>query len=104
MKQWWVERMHTTSAPLQEKMTLFRHGHFVSDLDKVVQASVMFTQNQLFRSMGMGSFRALTQAASVDPAMLMYLDNYQNVAGRQNENFARELMELFTLGVNQYTQ
>jgi uncharacterized protein (DUF1800 family) len=64
----------------------------------------MFEQNQLFRTMGMCSLRDLTQAVAVGPAMLMYLDNYLNRVNKPNENFARELMELFTLGVNQYTQ
>jgi uncharacterized protein (DUF1800 family) len=101
---WWLERMRTTPTPLQEKMALFWHGHFVSAVDKVNNASVMFGQNQIFRTMGLGSFRALSQAVAVDPAMLVYLDNWQNVVGAQNENFAREYMELFSLGVNQYTQ
>lgn len=101
---WWLERMRTTTSPLQEKMTLFWHGHFVSSVEKVGNFPVMFEQNQLFRSMGMGSFRALAQAVAINPAMLVYLDNYVNVAGKPNENFARELMELFTLGVNNYTQ
>ena len=104
MHTWWIDRMTTTPAPLQEKMTLFWHGHFASALDKVGIASVMFGQNQLFRTMGLASFRALSQAVAVDPAMLVYLDNYRNVAGAQNENFAREYMELFSLGTNQYTQ
>jgi uncharacterized protein (DUF1800 family) len=101
---WWLERMRTTSSPLQEKMTLFWHGHFVSSVEKVTNFPVMFEQNQLFRSMGLGSFRALAQAVAVNPAMLVYLDNYVNNVGKPNENFARELMELFTLGVNNYTQ
>src|SRR4051794_5282104 len=82
MNSWWIERMRTTPAPLQEKMTLFWHGHFVSSLEIVELASVMFKQNQLFRSMGMGSFQTLTQPVSIDPGMLRYLDNYQNIAGR----------------------
>jgi uncharacterized protein (DUF1800 family) len=103
MVQWWVERMRTTATPLQEKMTLFWHGHFVSGTDKV-DAVNLWKQNQLYRSLGMGSFRTLTHAVSTDAAMLLYLDNWQNVKTSVNENWARELMELFTLGVNQYTQ
>jgi len=101
--QWWMERMRTTPAPLAEKMVLFWHGHFVSSMDKC-SANQMWDQLQLFRSQGMGSFHALTQAVAVDPAMLVYLDNRYNVAGSPNENFARELMELFTLGIGNYTQ
>src|SRR3954454_3410923 len=84
---WWLERMRTTTSPLQEKMTLFWHGHFVSSVEKVENFPVMFDQNQLFRSMGLGSFRALTHAVAIHPAMLVYLDNYVNNVGKPNENF-----------------
>jgi uncharacterized protein (DUF1800 family) len=104
LQQWWIDRMRTSPCPIQEKMTLFWHGHFVSSLDKVGQTSMMLAQNQKFRSMAMGSFRTLTQSIALDPAMLRYLDNADNVAGAPNENFARELMELFTVGVGQYRQ
>ena len=104
MTQWWLERMRTTPSPLAEKMTLFWHGHLCSGLDKVSSAQAMWNQNQLFRTKGLGSFVDLVQSVSLDPAMLYYLDNTQNRKGSPNENFARELMELFTLGVNQYTQ
>ena len=96
--------MRTSPCPLQEKLALFWHGHFCSAQDKVDNIVLMHNQNQLFRSMGLGSFRALTHAVAVDPAMLLYLDNYTNKVGLVQENFARELMELFTLGVNEYTQ
>ncbi len=101
---WWCDRMATTPCPIQEKMTLFWHGHFCSGIQKVNNFPAIFNQNQTFRSMGMGSFRALAQAVAVDPAMLVYLDNALNVVWAPNENWARESMELFTLGVNQYTQ
>ena len=101
---WWADRMRTTPAPIQEKMTLFWHGHFCSGINKVDNWPAMFNQNQTFRSLGMGSFRALTQAVALDPAMLRYLDNATNVASAPNENWARESMELFTLGVDHYTQ
>ena len=104
MTQWWLERMRTTRAPLAEKMTLFWHGHLCSAQDKVGFAQAMWDQNQLFRTKGLGSFVDLMQAVAIDPAMLVYLDNTQNRKGAPNENFARELMELFTLGVNQYNQ
>ena len=101
---WWVDRMRTTPCPIQEKMTLFWHGHFCSGIDKVDNFPAIFNQNLTFRRLGMGSFRALTQAVAVDPAMLAYLDNADNVARAPNENWARESMELFTLGVDQYSQ
>jgi uncharacterized protein (DUF1800 family) len=104
VQQWWIERMRTTPAPLQEKMTLFWHGHFTSENSKLNAMLPMFRQNQIFRTMGLGSFRALTQTVSLDPVMVYYLDNTLNTKTVRNENFARELMELFTLGVNQYTQ
>ncbi len=104
LQLWWLDRMRTSTAPLQEKMTLFWHGHFVSGQDKVGDATMMYAQNRLFRSAGLNSLRPLTQAVALDPAMLLYLDNGTNAKGAPNENFARELMELFLLGVNQYTQ
>jgi uncharacterized protein (DUF1800 family) len=100
---WWFERMRTTPAPLAEKMVVFWHGHFTSSLDKT-DFSNMWDQLAVFRNLGTGSFRDLTQAAAITPAMLEYLDNETNVKSAPNENFARELMELFTLGVNQYSQ
>ena len=104
MTQWWLDRMRTSPAPIVEKMALFWHGHLCSAIDKVESPQRMFDQVQLFRSKGLGSVLDLVQATAVDPAMLRYLDNDTNVVGSPNENFARELMELFTLGVNQYTQ
>jgi uncharacterized protein (DUF1800 family) len=100
---WWFERMRTTPSPLAEKMVLFWHGHFTSSVDKTDFAN-MWDQLVVFRNRGMGSFRDLAQAVAITPAMLEYLDNESNVKSAPNENFARELMELFTLGVNQYTQ
>jgi uncharacterized protein (DUF1800 family) len=104
MQTWWLDRMRTTPAPLVEKMTLFWHGHFATGSDKVHLPMLLWEQNQLFRRHGLGSFRDLTRSVCLHPALLLYLDNEQNVAGSPNENFARELMELFTLGLNQYTQ
>jgi uncharacterized protein (DUF1800 family) len=103
-QEWWVERMRTTNKPLQEKMTLFWHNHFCSGQDKLFDMGAMFNQNQKFRDHGMGSFLNLCQLIAVDPAMLVYLDNATNRVGAEQENFARELMELFTLGVGHYTE
>jgi uncharacterized protein (DUF1800 family) len=103
---WWIDRMATTAAPLVEKMTLFWHGHFVSGSDKVGDMGVMWRQLSLYRNGALGNFRTLAQAMALDPAMLRYLDNDRNVKGAPNENFARELMELFLLGADlgNYTQ
>ncbi len=97
---WWLHKMLTTNQPLKEKLSLFWHGHFATGQDKVRNAFALQNQNELFRRLGAGKFEALTQAVAKDPAMLRYLDNNENVKAHPNENFARELMELFTLGVH----
>ena len=102
--QWWFDRMATTPTPLVEKMTLFWHGHFVSEIDKVDSMAVMWDQVSLYRHGALGSFPALAKATAVNPAMLRYLDNDRNTKGAPNQNFARELMELFLLGVGNYTE
>jgi uncharacterized protein (DUF1800 family) len=102
--QWWIDRMVDSPKPMQERMTFFWHGHFCSSWDKVSSARAMMAQNKLFRDQAFGNFRALTQAMSVQPAMLWYLDNVENVKTSPNQNFARELLELFTLGVGNYTE
>lgn len=105
LQRWWLARMVNTQAPLQEKMTLFWHGHFTSEVNvKGIYATDMLAQNQLFRSMALGNVRALTEAVARDPAMLKYLDGARNEKAHPNENFARELMELFTLGIGNYTE
>jgi uncharacterized protein (DUF1800 family) len=96
--------MATVPRPLEEKLALFWHGHFATGQEKVNSARDMYDQNHLFRTDGLGSFETLVQKVSVQVAMLIYLDNEPNQKGSPNENFARELLELFTLGVNQYTQ
>jgi uncharacterized protein (DUF1800 family) len=105
LRVWWLDRMLTTAAPLQEKMTFFFHGHFTTAaIEKGVWPSLVWNQNQLFRSHALGNLRDLTLAVSRDPAMLLYLDNALNVQAHPNENYARELMELFTLGRGNYTE
>ena len=101
---WWLDMMATRPRPLQEKMTLFWHGHFVSEWDVVGRTDQMMAQNQLFRDNAVGDFRALTHAMSLQPAMLIYLSNGVNVKGSPNQNFARELLELFTLGIGNYLE
>ncbi|MCU0309719.1 MAG: DUF1800 domain-containing protein [Acidimicrobiales bacterium] len=102
--QWWLDRMATSPTPIVEKMTLFWHGHFVSGQGKVFDMDWMVRQNRLYRSLALGSFPTLTQKMAIEPAMLDYLDNRRNRAGQPNQNFARELMELFTIGVGNYTE
>ena len=105
LQDWWLNRMLTTPAPLQEKMTLYFHGHFTTAaIQKGVDPQMVFNQNQLFREYALGNLHDLTWQVSIDPAMLIYLDNATNVAQHPNENYARELMELFTLGVDHYTE
>jgi uncharacterized protein (DUF1800 family) len=101
---WWMERMRTTPVPIVEKLTLFWHGHFVSAVEKVPVMAPLATQNQLFRTNALGNYHTLAQGVAIDPAMLFYLDNWLNSQWGQQENFARELMELFTLGQGNYTQ
>lgn len=104
MQQRWLEQMVRTTAPLQEKLTLFWHGHFATSLSKVRSPYLMWRQNELFRQHGRGSWRNLLGEVARDPAMLIWLDQAQSRASHPNENFARELMELFTLGEGNYTE
>jgi uncharacterized protein (DUF1800 family) len=105
MQVWWLNRMLATPAPLQEKMALYFHGHFTTaTAQKAISAAQGYAQNQLFRNNALGNLRELTRAVSKDPAMMIYLDNVANVSSHPNENFARELMELYTLGVDRYTE
>ncbi len=101
MLGWWYKRMQYSPRPLEEKMTLFWHGHFATSIEKVTDPEMMYVQNQIFRRLGMGQFGDLLLAVSRDPAMLVWLDTVSNVKGAPNENFAREVMELFTMGVGQ---
>lgn len=102
---WWLDRMIATPAPLQEKMTLFWHGHFTTAaIQKGVTPREIVAQNALFRKYALGNVRELTQQVSADPAMLKYLDNRYNAKAHPNENYARELMELFTLGIGNYSE
>ncbi|RYG38036.1 MAG: DUF1800 domain-containing protein [Burkholderiales bacterium] len=99
---WWANRMLASKAPLQEKMALFWHGHFANNEDKVRDYRKLLNQLELFQTKGTGNFRDLTVAVAQDPAMLSFLDAGKNIRGAPNENFAREIMELFTMGVGNY--
>ena len=101
---WWLHRMHNSEAPLLEKLTLFWHGHFATGADKVTDSALMFAQNQLLRRHSLGSFAEMTHEIARDPAMLIYLDSATNRKAHPNENFARELMELFCLGEGNYSE
>jgi uncharacterized protein (DUF1800 family) len=101
---WWGDRMVATDRPLEEKMALFWHGHFASGEDKVRDYRKMLGQVTLFQRHATGNFRELLIAVAQDPAMLVFLDAGQNVKGAPNENFGREVMELFTMGVGNYTE
>ncbi|MGZ8153866.1 MAG: DUF1800 domain-containing protein [Burkholderiales bacterium] len=104
LKAWWVEEMRGTPFPLTEKMTLFWHNHFVSSEQKVRVPLLMYRQNALLRRYALGNFGTLLHEIARDPAMVIYLDSASNRKGRPNENFAREVMELFTLGEGHYTE
>jgi uncharacterized protein (DUF1800 family) len=101
---WWVDRMTKTPRPLEEKMTLFWHNHFATAIYKVRSPYLMFKQNQLLRSNAMGNFKDLLMGVTEDPAMLIWLDGARNRKGAANENYGREIMEVFTTGRGFYTE
>jgi uncharacterized protein (DUF1800 family) len=104
LRSWWLNEMLITPSPLTERMTLFWHNHFASSQQKVKLAELMYRQNVTLRTHALGNFTALLHAVARDPAMVIYLDNAQNRRGAPNENFAREVMELFTLGEGHYSE
>ena len=101
---WWLHRMRHTPAPLLEKATLFWHGHFATSAAKVRDPRLMFRQNELLRQHALGNFGELVRGIARDPAMLLYLDSATNRKVHPNENFSREVMELFCLGVGHYSE
>ncbi len=100
---WWVRRIAVTPRPFQEKLRLFWHGHFATSLVKVQNIYMMWLQNDKFRKNASGNFKTMITEVSKDPAMMKWLDNDKNKSGKPNENFARELMELFTMGEGNYS-
>jgi uncharacterized protein (DUF1800 family) len=102
LRAWWADEMLVSDSPLTEHMTLFWHNHFVSSIAKVKSPRLMLDQNLLLRREALGNFATMLHDVSKDPAMLVYLDSASNRRGSPNENFAREVMELFTLGVGHY--
>jgi uncharacterized protein (DUF1800 family) len=104
LRGWWLYAMLHGGHPLREKLTLFWHNHFATSDAKVRSVPLMFRQNVLLREHALGKFGPFLQAVSKDPAMLLWLDSNSNVKGAPNENYARELMELFSLGVGNYAE
>lgn len=104
LREWWYREMIATPSPLTEKMTLFWHNHFATSQQKVRYTKLMYDQHVLLRKYAMGNFGSLLHQMARDPAMLVYLDNANSRREQPNENFAREVMELFTLGEGNYTE
>jgi len=104
LRAWWVGEMVDSPSQLNERMTLFWHGHFTSSQQKVRMAQLMYRQNQLLRAHATGNFADLLHAVSKDPAMIVYLDSASNRRGSPNRNFARVLMAFFTLGEGNYRE
>jgi uncharacterized protein (DUF1800 family) len=104
LQQWWIDHMLTTPTPFAERMTLFWHGHFTSDYRKAADETYMYWQNLSWRHMGMTDLRSMLLQVTTDPAMLRYLDLSTSTGQSPNENYSRELMELFTMGAGNYTE
>lgn len=104
LASWWLYRMLHTTSPLQERLTLFWHGHFATSGAKVADARLLMRQHELLHTHALGQFRSLAQGIARDPAMLLYLDSATNRRTHPNENFARELLELFCLGIGNYSE
>lgn len=104
IRTWWLRRMAESPRPLEEKLTLFWHGHFACEYETVFQSYFMYRQNEMFRQHAAGNFGALLHGLVHDPTMLRYLNNDTNLKGKPNENLAREIMELFALGLGNYTE
>ena len=104
LKYWWMGLMTNQAVSLTEKMTLFWQNHFVSTSTDVQDIRFIYRQNQLLRKFAFGNFRDFVIEITKDPAMLVYLSGNSNVVGKPNENYARELMELFTIGVGNYNE
>lgn len=101
---WWLYRMMNTGFPLREKIALFWHNHFATSNNKVQNVPAMVSQYELIRQHALGNFADLLQGISKDPAMMIWLDTVESKKGQPNENYARELMELFSLGIGNYTE
>jgi uncharacterized protein (DUF1800 family) len=106
LKRWWIEEMTKDTLSIREKMTLFWHGHFTTKfaIDDPMHASLMYRQNELFRDNCLGNFRRLLEKIAIDGAMLFFLNGKDSTKNAPNENFSRELLELYTTGLGHYTE
>ncbi|MFI5283448.1 MAG: DUF1800 family protein [Candidatus Dormibacterales bacterium] len=104
LQQWWIDHMLSTTTPFAERMTLFWHGHFTSDYRKAADNTFMYWQNLTWRRVAMSDLRSMLVQVTIDPAMLRYLDLATSTGQNPNENYSRELMELFTMGPGNYTE
>ena len=104
LQAWWVKHLLATRSPFLERMTLFWHNHFPSSIAKTMQVSMLHQQNLTLRKNALGNFGQMIHDISRDPAMLLYLDGNSNTKTKPNENFARELLELFTVGIGKYSE
>ena len=106
LKRWWMKEMTDDNASIREKMTLFWHGHFTTKfaIDQVMPAQLMYRQNDLFRTLHQGNFRTLLEGIIMDGAMLIFLNGQDSTKKSPNENFSRELLELYALGIGNYTE
>src|SRR6266550_7293433 len=104
LQQWWIDHMLATPTPFAERMTLFWHGHFTSDYRKAADNTFMYWQNLTWRRMAMTNLGSMLMQVTIDPAMLRYLDLATSVASNPNENYSRELMELFAMGADTFSE
>ncbi|MHB8631026.1 MAG: DUF1800 family protein, partial [Candidatus Limnocylindria bacterium] len=105
LQSWWIDQLLSSPTPFAERMTYFWHGHFTSDFRKVTtQAPYIYWQNLTWRKNALGGFRDMLYQVTVDPGMLRYLDLGQSTGRAPNENYSRELMELFTMGVGTFSE
>lgn len=104
LQKWWVKHLLATKSPFLERMTLFWHNHFPSDIKKTTQTSMLYQQNLMLRQNALGNFGQMLHNIARDPAMLLYLDGFVSTKEEPNENFARELLELFTIGIGNYSE
>lgn len=104
IQKWWIKHLLATQTPFIERMTLFWHNVFPSTITKTQSMTLLYQQNLMLRKNALGNFKSLLHAVAKDPAMLIYLDGSENIKGEPNENFAREVLELFTVGRGQYQE
>src|SRR5205807_5468881 len=105
LQLWWLDHMLSSATPFAERMTLFWHGHFTSDFRKVgLQTPFLYWQNLTWRDMALTDLRSMLMRVTTDPAMLRYLDLGTSTGQAPNENYSRELLELFSLGVGNYKE